>query len=162
MNTVTIKQVMQPDPGKKMGKVIVEHNGQDIRLVAWPDKLSGLNPGMVIDLAWEQESFQGKDGRTVTTNKLTNVGKATGQSRTGESHAKPSAQAKEIFVTGVVGRAAGSGVIKTPDQIMAWTANARVAWETVMEAEEVKVNNKQKPESGVGSDLDDDLSEMPF
>lgn len=155
MNTVTIKQVMQPEQGKKMGKVLVEHNGQDIRLVAWPDKLSGLNPGMVIDLEWQQESFQGKDGRTVTTNKLTNVGKVTGQSRTGESHAKPDAKAREMFVMGVVGRAMGSGKFSEAD-IFKLTANARSSWETIMEAEEVNVAAKPKPER-VDPDLDDSI-----
>lgn len=157
MNTVTIKQVMQPDPGKKMGKVIVEHNGQDIRLVAWPDKLSGLTPGMIIDLAWEQESFQGKDGRTVTTNKLTNVGKATGQSRSFEIHTKSDAKAREMFVMGVVGRAMGSGKFSEAD-IFKLTANARSSWETIMEAEDVNVAAKAKPER-VDPELDD---QIPF
>lgn len=158
MNTVTIKQVMQPGQGKKMGKLCVEHNGQDVWLVCWPDKLAGLNPGMIVDLDWQQESFQGKDGRTVTTNKLTNVGKATGQSRPSESHAKPDAKAREMFVMGVVGRAMGSGKFAAKD-IAALTANAKMAWDDFYLAETTVTN---KPGSGVGSDLDDDLSEMPF
>lgn len=160
MNTVTIKQVLQPAQGKKMGKLCVEHNGQDVWLVCWPDKLAGLSQGMVIDIEWQQESFQGRDGKTVSTNKLTNIGKVTGQSapRSGETHAKPDAKAREMFVMGVVGRAMGSGKFAAKD-IAALTANAKMAWDEFYLADTTVTN---KPESGVGSDLDDDLSEMPF
>lgn len=145
MPEVLIKGAFPPDQGKKMGKINIAHNGQDLRLVAWPDKIDQIRSmvGQMVDLEWEQESFQARDGRTVTSLKLKSIGASKGAAPA--ANVRPSAQAKEIFVTGVVGRAAGSGVIKSPGDILTWTANARVAWETVMEAEEVSVKTKPEP-----------------
>lgn len=117
----TLRYVNPPKDGKKMGSVVAEDG---TRYFAYPDQYGGVSPGDVVNLEPQPANFGGTDVMTVK--------KGTRVERIGSGGSAPApkvqSQAEEIFVTGVVGRAMGSGKFGAGD-ILSLTTQAAAAYQ---------------------------------
>ena len=121
--TVTPKYVNQPKPGGKMGSI--KDSAGELWLLD-PGLLASFSPGRATTVEWA--SFAYKDGGT--GKKITGI--VHGASTNGSAAPQPAHgnQGREIFITGVVGRAMGSGKFGF-DEIPNLTRVAAAAWEIV-------------------------------
>lgn len=137
--TVTPKYVNQPKAGKKFGSI------KDQAGVFWlvePGLLGSFSPGTATIVEWKAEKFQ--DGTDVK--KITGiVHGANGATPTPAAHSN---QGREIFITGVVGRAMGSGKFAIGD-IPGLTGQAAASWDAMMENKKVPA---PRPQAETGLD----------
>jgi len=138
---VTVDYVNQPKPGKKMGSIKTQELGY---VGVWPDKLDLFQQGRRYVIEYEVNGEFKKFVR-IKAEEPAPSGGTSGASR--------SSQAKEIFVTGVIGRyLQGAGTWPTGNTLALMVAEARDAWETAMEG-------KSSPKEETEDKLDD---EIPF
>lgn len=98
--TVTVKFVNQPKDGKKKGS-IKTMDGQTYGV--WADKLNQFQQGKTYELEYESEEWQGKTYLNAKKWKeVAGQTNATAASNVGSND-------RAMFITGVVGRAMGSG-----------------------------------------------------
>ena len=118
---VTIQYVNPPKEGRKMGSIKTEELGY---IGVWPDKLDLFQKGKRYVV--EYEIKHGNDGREF---------KNFVRIKSEEPQAKESdTKAKDIFVTGVVGRyLQGAGTWPEGNTLALMVAQAREAWEVGME-----------------------------
>lgn len=129
--TVTPKYINQPKPGGKMGNI----KGADGTVIfMWPDKLSNFQAGQTYQVEIEVDQTDRGTFRKLSKVLSQRTPQQAPNGETSTSHAK------EIFVTGVVGRAMGSGKFG-PTDIGILTAAAKAAYEEAFEG-------KQEPPSG--------------
>lgn len=127
--TVTPKYVNQPKPGGKMGNI---NDGQK-HIFMWPEKLNLFEVGKSYQIEVEITPKAGEKPFVKFSKMLETV--ASEPAPQGETSSAPrNDTSKEIFVTGVVGRAMGSGQFGLND-VKGLTAAAKGAWESVMEGE---------------------------
>ena len=140
--TVTPKYVNQPKPGGKMGSI------KDVAGELWlldPGLLGSFRAGTPTVVEWA--SFAYKDGGQ--GKKITGIDH--GASTNGSAAAQPSQNnntGREIFITGVVGRAMGSGKFAIRD-IPALVGQAAASWDAMTETRKAPA----PPEKG----LDDSI-----
>lgn len=116
----TLKYVNPPKDGKKMGSIVAEDG---TRYFCYPDQYGGCSAGDTVTFEPQQSKFG--DSEVMTVAKGTKVVKVGGG---GSAPApKVQSQAEEIFVTGIVGRAMGSGKFTTGD-ILGLTISAVEAY----------------------------------
>lgn len=117
--TITIKYVNQPKEGKSFGSV-KDSTGQ-----MWgvhQSKLNDLKPGQTVDVTYTSKDYQGKEYRNISafTVKAAAAPPAGGAPRGASTD-------EQIFITGVVGRALGSGKFDAED-VSKLTVAAYKAW----------------------------------
>ena len=141
--TVTPKYVNQVKAGKKFGSI--KDQAGTLWLVE-PGLLGSFSPGASTTVEWSPMKFpDGTEGRKITGI----VHGANGSAPALPAHGN---QGREIFITGIVGRAMGSGKFAITD-IGPLAAAASLAWDT----EANRLTAKPRPQADVG--LND---EVPF
>jgi len=137
MNTATItpKYVNQPKPGGKMGSI--KDPAGELWLVE-PGLLGSFRVGAPIAVEWAPIKFT--DG--TERKKITGVVHGAAPQTNGRASAMGNDAGREIFITGVVGRAMGSGKFAAAD-IKELVTNAILGWGLVT------APKKAPPEAGL-------------
>lgn len=127
--TITPKYVNQPLPGKKLGSI---KDQQDVKWFVDPGLLGSFHQGTAITVEWEPMKFSdGKESKKITGV----VHGAAPQAAHAVNGAAPSEhpnRERDIFITGVVGRAMGSGKFGGED-LPALVRCALAAWAVVQD-----------------------------
>lgn len=119
--TLNPKYVNQPKPGGRLGSVKDEHGA--LWLVD-PGLLPSFHPGQPIEVEWAPMKFSdGKESKKIT-------GIVHGATSAPADGRGSTDKDRDIFVTGVVGRAMGSGKFAISD-IPALAVAAMAAWQLV-------------------------------
>lgn len=122
--TITPKYVDAPKAGKKLGSIKDQHNEY------WsvdPGLLGSFRAGAAISVEWEMMKFH--DG--TERKKITGIVHGTAPHGNGARQSEPAPDKDRlIWLTGIVGRAMGSGKFEA-NEITALTAAALSAWEIV-------------------------------
>lgn len=115
--TVTVEYVNEPKPGKKKGSIKTKELGY---IGVWPDKLPQFTKGMIYEIQYK-ENGEFKDFEGIVQQQ---------PSQQSNGHARNSApdNSRMIFITGVVGRAMGSGKF-APIEIKDLALEAADAWD---------------------------------
>lgn len=115
--TVVARQVYMPKPGKKYGAIVTPENE---RFNGLADQLRGVQKGATVALDYHDDIWGDSPVRVIQSIK-TMAAPAPGPSSGGGSHADQ----RMIFITGVVGRAMGSGQFSSDDvKILTLAADA--------------------------------------
>lgn len=137
MPTINIKYVNPANPGKKYGS-IKDANG--VSYFVAKDEVSRFQPGTTVSIETETQDWSGKSVTVVKSGPAT-AGPGPTITREGVStptntYSPPPRAAndsRQIFVTGVVGRAMGSGKFE-PSHIEALTVAAMAAYDARLAA----------------------------
>ena len=140
--TITPKYVNQPMPGKKLGSI---KDQQDVKWFIDPGLLGSFRQGTAITIEWAPMKFQ--DGSEAK--KITGVvhGAAPAQSNGAAPISGNNNTGREIFITGVVGRAMGSGKFSITDMHLL-AVEAMAVWEAI-------INGTRKPPARPDEGLND-------
>ena len=118
--TVTVQYVNLPKEGKKQGSI----KGADgTSYGVWANHIGNYKQGATYSIEYEERDYNGKTYRTVKDATL----QAPAASHAGNGGANGPDKDKLIFVTGVVGRAMGSGSFQATD-VKVLTLAALEAW----------------------------------
>ena len=126
--SVTPKYVNPPKPGKTLGSI---KDQGDVLWLCEPGLLGSFSPGKPITVEYETMKFRDGTERPKITGVVhgTTNGSAPAQEAPRGNGHQPN-QGREIFITGVVGRAMGSGKFGA-DDIYPLAVAALTAWERV-------------------------------
>ena len=145
---LTPKYVNAPKPGKKMGSI------KDQAGILWlcdPGLLTSFSPGRPATV--EAETVKFNDGTVMQ--KITGIVHGAEPATNGAAHhgneRQPNA-GREIFITGIVGRAMGSGQFAIAD-ITALTAAAAAAWDTVVVSNDKPTIDKPRADATLNDDI---------
>ena len=128
--TVTPKYVNPPKPGKTLGSI---KDQGDVLWLCEPGLLGSFSPGKPVTVEYETMKFRDGTERPKITGVVhgtTNGAAPTHETPRGNGHS-PNA-GREIFITGIVGRAMGSGKFPIED-LNKLTFAAAAAWDSVMQ-----------------------------
>ena len=151
LKTITAAYINQPKPGKKWGNI--KSDSGEVYFAAW-EKIRNVGSGNNVEGDYQDKSFlDGKAYKYLDSVRI--LGSISNSVVQANGNPAPyagggSVQSMHIFVTGVVGRAMGSGKFAASDMVEL-TKNAMTAW-SVLSAPEVTRPATTK-------DLDD---EIPF
>ena len=144
LKTITAAYINQPKSGRKWGNI--KSDSDEVYFAEWA-KISNVGRGNKVEIDYQDKSFP--DGKAYkyldSVRILGSISNAVDQ-----ANGNLTPQSRHIFVTGVVGRAMGSGKFAASDMVEL-TENAMKAW-SVLSAPEVTRPATTK-------DLDD---EIPF
>ena len=119
--TIHVKYINPPAEGRKRGPVKPD-DGSYYGVL--PDMLGRFSPGRLYEIEYGEHVYQGKTYRTIT---------GVRESRAAEEKTKPArSEAEIIFITGVVGRAMGSGKFAF-DQVTMLALEAKKAWDVLQD-----------------------------
>lgn len=139
--SITIAQVLLPEPGKKQGKVIDTLGN---KWNVWADKLQNYRIGVSYDIKYEENEFNGKTFSVIKTANPSNNPPAhparAAQKPTdgwpGPILQQPNAKDEMIFVCGVVNNAMSNTNINpfeiTLTELIAMVDKARSAWRNTL------------------------------
>ena len=134
--TVTVKFVNQPREGKKKGNIKTA-DGQQYGV--WADKLSQFQPGKTYEIEYESEEWQGKTYHNVKKFK-----EVAGQTNASAA-ANVGSNDRAMFITGIVGRAMGSGQFPATE-IKLLTLAAADAWADLQAYKPADMSSQEPPD----------------